>query len=239
MKLLICEDESLILKINNAYVEDYCEKRNLKIDKIVLKHKIDLEEDRKELQGVDMAILDIDLQDSVSGLDVAQYLRKRNPYVILIFITKHKNYALDACELYSCGFLQKPLKEEEFNQVFTRALLMYNGFYATKMNRMVKLHNKVIVKERSICYIEKVNRIKEIRVTTDQQTYIFRSTLKEMEVRLSECFIRINRAVLINAYQIYQMVDGTVEMSNGTTFPIQPKIERQIEAICSQLNIYY
>lgn len=59
MKILICEDDKLNLKINKAMVEDYLENRGIRKVKLVLKSKVNLITAKKELSDVDIAILDM------------------------------------------------------------------------------------------------------------------------------------------------------------------------------------
>ena len=43
MKVLICEDDNLTIKINNALLENYFEQRRMRMPEIVLKRTIDLD----------------------------------------------------------------------------------------------------------------------------------------------------------------------------------------------------
>ncbi len=60
---------------------------------------------------VDVAFLDIELR-SGSGLTLAKELRKINPKINIIFLTSYREYALDAWELDSSGYILKPLTVE-------------------------------------------------------------------------------------------------------------------------------
>ena len=237
MKILICEDDKLNLKINKAMVEDYLENRGIRKVKLVLKSKVNLITAKKELSDVDIAILDIDLQDQVDGLNIAQFVKEQNPYVALIFITSFDSYALDAWKLHSCGFLQKPVKIEDFKDVFTRALLQFNGLCITKMNRMIHLNSKISVKERNIYCIEKVSGTKDIKVTTNKETYVFRGTIKEVKEKLCSSFVQISRSVMINIHYIFKIENGVIELSNEKVFLIAPNKEKEVRELCSQMNI--
>lgn len=237
MKILICEDDKLNLKINQAMVEDYLEKRGIHKVNLLLKNKIDLIAAKKELSNVDIAILDIDLQDQVNGLNIARFVKEQNPYVALIFITSYDNYALDAWKLHSCGFLQKPVKIEDFKDVFTRALLQFNGLCITKMNRLINLNSKITVKERNIYCIEKVSGTKDIKVTTNKETYVFRGTIKEIQKKLCDSFVQISRSVIINIHYIFKIEGGVIELNNEKVFLIPPNKEKKVKELCSQMNI--
>ena len=156
MKILICDDDNLNLKLNRVMVEDFLEKRKIRHVEIIAVNYIDLDEDYRKLENLDIAVLDINLKDKVNGLTIAQVIKKRNPYVALVFITSYDTYALQAWKLHSFGFLQKPVKIEDFVQVFQKIMLQLNGVRITKMNRMISLNSKIMVKERDIYCIEKI-----------------------------------------------------------------------------------
>lgn len=234
MKILICDDDELNLKINRLLVEDFFEKRNIMNAQIIEKHKIDLDTDIKKLEDVDIAVLDIELQDEVNGLEIAQALQQQNPYIALVFITSYDNYAMDAWKMHSSGFLQKPVNAEDFKQVFQRIMLQLNGLRVTKMNRLVSLNSKVTIKEREIICIEKISDSKDIMVTTSKKTYVFRATIKEMQKILCDSFVRISRNTLINAHYIYRIESGIVELTNEKEFTLTTAKEREIKRFYSK-----
>lgn len=235
MKILLCDDDSLNLRINQVYVEDYLEKKGIHNATIIAKSKIDLNEEYEAVCNVDIAILDINLNDQITGLNIAQFIKKKNPYVALIFITSYDSYALDAFQLHACGFLQKPVIPEEFNEVFTRAILLLNGLHITKMNRIIVLNSKLSVKEKNIYCIEKVIGTKDIQVTTNTDVYTFRATIKEIQKRLGDSFVRVSRNALINIHYIVKIENGMIELVNERTFPIPVNKEKEIVALCSRV----
>lgn len=237
MKVLICEDDNLTIKINNLMLENYFEQRKMKLPEIIMKREIDLDTDKELIQNIDLALLDIDLQGDVNGILLAKEIKLMNPYVVLIFITSYDNYALDACKLQACAFLQKPLEEQVFDEAVTRALLFLNGLHITKMNRLIALNNHISVKERTIYSIEKISETKDIRVTTNSETYVFRGTIKEMEKKLSSAFVRISRSAMINIHYIFRMSNGMAELSNEKVFPVTPEKEKEIRMLCAKMNV--
>lgn len=66
---------------------------------------------------VDVAFLDIELQGS-SGLDLAKELTSLNPFVNIIFLTGHPEYAGEALDLFCSGYILKPLNKNKIrNQI--------------------------------------------------------------------------------------------------------------------------
>ena len=52
--LLICEDDNLTMKINNALLENYFEQRRMRKPEIVLKRTIDLDTEQDLFKNIDI-----------------------------------------------------------------------------------------------------------------------------------------------------------------------------------------
>ena len=65
----------------------------------------------------DVALLDIDMPKT-DGLTLARKLIALLPSINIIFITGHKEYSLEAHELYCSAFLLKPVGEKKLKQAF-------------------------------------------------------------------------------------------------------------------------
>ena len=61
---------------------------------------------------IDLAILDIEL-GKTSGFDLCNALLEINPCTRVIYLTAYPDYSLDAWKTDACGFLVKPLAEED------------------------------------------------------------------------------------------------------------------------------
>ena len=66
---------------------------------------------------IDVAFLDVNMPE-LNGIDLGQYLKELNPYVNLIFITEHSEYALVALALHASGYLIKPGKKPALQKEF-------------------------------------------------------------------------------------------------------------------------
>ena len=64
-----------------------------------------------ESHPVELAILDINMP-GMSGLSLAQTIREKNERAAIIFLTAHRQYALDAWAVHATGYILKPLTEE-------------------------------------------------------------------------------------------------------------------------------
>lgn len=71
-----------------------------------------------EHQTADVAFLDIQM-GSMSGLELAERLKRLHPDLHIIFVTGYQKYAVQAFRLHATGYLLKPVNEEELERELT------------------------------------------------------------------------------------------------------------------------
>lgn len=62
---------------------------------------------------VQIAFLDIELDDSMNGIELAKRLKELNSRINIIFLTSFGEYVQDAFDLYSSGYVRKPVTPEK------------------------------------------------------------------------------------------------------------------------------
>ncbi|MCD8109669.1 MAG: response regulator [Clostridiales bacterium] len=72
----------------------------------------------------DVAILDINMPGNINGINLGEILRQKNKRIKLLYCTGHADYAIDAFRLHANGYLQKPIRKEEFARELQYALQM-------------------------------------------------------------------------------------------------------------------
>ncbi len=58
-------------------------------------------------EEIDVAFLDVNMPE-LSGIDLGNYLVELNPFINIIYLTEHKEFAFDAMQLHASGYLLKP-----------------------------------------------------------------------------------------------------------------------------------
>ena len=71
--------------------------------------------------GVDVAVLDIHMPD-MSGLKLAEHLRKIDPQISILFITAFSQFALEAYDMHPTGYLLKPFDQARLSREIEYAL---------------------------------------------------------------------------------------------------------------------
>ncbi len=70
--------------------------------------------------SVDVILVDIVIQEE-NGIQVAKRFRSLYPEMIIIFMTSHPEYALEAFDLYALDYMVKPLSAERLHVTLERA----------------------------------------------------------------------------------------------------------------------
>lgn len=83
---------------------------------------------------------------SISGIEVARYLAQRYPHIIIIFMTKHKHYALTAFEMRAVDYLVHPITPVRLNKM-VRKLQALNEVLDLTQRIYIDVLGQVTVKD--------------------------------------------------------------------------------------------
>lgn len=159
----------------------------------------------------DVIFLDIEMP-VLNGFEM---LAKLEFHPTVIFATAYDQYAVKAFEKNSIDYLLKPIEEERLAKTMQRLRhdLIKNNFNAAKqavVNAPAKKISTlslqigeriILVKTEDIVYIEADEKYVFIH-TKDDKKYITDFTLKGLEEKLNNDFMRIHRSLIININQI-------------------------------------
>lgn len=159
----------------------------------------------------DVIFLDIEMP-VLNGFEM---LAKLEFHPTVIFATAYDQYAVKAFEKNSIDYLLKPIEEERLAKTMQRLRhdLIKNNFNAAKQavvnapaKKMSTLSLQIgeriiLVKTEDIVYIEADEKYVFIH-TKDDKKYITNFTLKGLEEKLNNDFMRIHRSLIININQI-------------------------------------
>ena len=230
LRVLICDDDVVNRKVNQIYVESFLQSRNITADCMTVSDLREIQ-DESVLRKIELAVLDIDLKGSpLNGIEIANKVKKLNPFLVVIFITRYENYALDAFRTYACGYLLKPYSEKDFNATMQNALVQINGIRATKRNkRTVKFQNgNVVLKEKDIISIERQPDSKEVKVVMNMGTELYYDSIVKVKERLSDSFLKVNRSVIVNMAFIDKIRNDVVILTNRNVYSIPARKKEEI-----------
>ena len=194
-------------------------------------------------QRPDLLFLDVQMP-GMTGFEVLAAVGARRMPVV-IFVTAHDRFALQAFEAQAVDYLLKPFGAERVNQALARARDFLAGGERRKLEQqfagllratsatrespciLVKKRERIIVlRPDEIDFVEAWGDYVRLRV--GQETHLLRGTLTDMERKLKpEGFVRIHRSRLVNWRRVREFVadrehDPVVTLVNGVRLEASP-----------------
>ena len=171
-------------------------------------------------QEIDLLFLDIELATDRSGLDgmaLARKIRKRatGTQPVIIFVTGYERYVFDAFDVGAFQYLLKPVDEEKFAQVFSRAVAQI-GTAREKPGRVLTLQSANTSKTvplDSIYYIESSNHKVELHLKDGE--FACYAKIGDLELELQDQFFRIHKGYLVNLSYVAGYSKTEVTLTNG------------------------
>jgi DNA-binding LytR/AlgR family response regulator len=228
INIVVCDDEIIALKIMGTYIEELAKKYKIDVDvtsflsgEKVIEHI--------ENNEIDIAFLDIDLK-SINGITVAAKILKKNPKVLTIFVTGHKEFAYDAFTVEAFSYITKPVDPDRLERIFKKAILYVFDLNSRKQRVPLIITEDNIKKKLNqsiIIYIERVEA-QSIIITKSSKHSVY-ETITSLSERLDENFLRINQGIIVNLTEVASMKGNQVKMKNGEVFPIGRTYSKEVK----------
>ncbi len=211
--IAICDDEQEFLKELRGYVKDYLKENKEFAEIVEYNQSRMLLYDIEEGKHFDLILTDIEMP-YIDGMSLASYIKQFLPEVLIVFITSHLKYAIDAYELTIFRYIPKKLLKDKFPNALRDAIhminLQANQYYTIEMpSRVEKIPYKKIL------YIQRVGKNSVIALTNQTETKVRKSLAKVYQDLESEDFIYIDQGTIVNLAHIMSVKEGTVELKNG------------------------
>ena len=182
----------------------------------------------------DVIILDIDLKSDISGLTLANIIRKNNKKAYIIFTTAHLEYTMVAYKYKTFDFLAKPVTLERLEETILR---LYDDVYSDSYN-FIKIDKKNgFIKSQDIFFIQKEG--KKAIFKTKEKDYEVYCSFSNISNLLPENFIRCHKSYIVNLDKI-----SSIQANNTIIFKenycnqcfIGPNYEKKITEVINYGN---
>lgn len=108
IKIAICDDDkNIAAKVENI-LEEIGKENLLKISIDVFYSGESLQKFYENGNTYDLIYLDIEMT-MLNGIEVAKYIRERDRYTIIIYISSHEEYLIQLFEVEPFRFIRKPI----------------------------------------------------------------------------------------------------------------------------------
>lgn len=230
LKTIVVDDESPARR----RIKELCEESS-EID--LIGEAANGEEALELIKRVDPDLVFLDVQmPFVNGVQIAERL---NQNVMIIFVTAHENFALDAFNNDVIDYLLKPFSNQRFYKAITKASNRYKERksleFQNKVGQLlntqkegrwlssIRIRQKGLEEEidvRDILFFRGNGNY--VDLVTSGKKYTYRSTMSGLEAQLdSSVFVRIHKSVIVNSHHVirsrYTGVNNEFEfrMKNG------------------------
>ena len=176
---------------------------------------------------IDLMICDIEMPD-ITGINFVKSIRNAP---LVIFVTSHRDYALDCYEVSPVDFLLKPLDLERFLKSIEKVRQrMLNPPETAKIEPYFFVRenlNYVQIAYKDVQYMQGQENF--LQIVTSEQTYLPILTISKMEEQLKgDDFLRVHRSYLVNRSAIRMITKNDVVLKSGKIIPIGEQYRSQI-----------
>ena len=123
MRILICDDDALIIEQLQKYIQIYFEDHGVKCPELVC--FFDGESLLADDGEKDILFLDIEMP-GMNGIYVGNELKKKNNNIIIFIVTSYSEYLDEAMRFHVFRYLSKPLDKQRFFRNMKDAVDLYN-----------------------------------------------------------------------------------------------------------------
>lgn len=193
LRIAVVEDDEECSDLLKEYIDRYCKENGEKARVISFSDGIDIASDYTA--EYDIIFLDI-VMKHMDGLKAAEYIRKKDKNVIIVFVTGDVSFAAEGYSVDASSFMVKPVSYNIFSRGMSRCIEKLK----TGRDRYVILAtedgiDRVPVDE--IIYIESQNH--KMIINTTVKYYCVYETMKSLVARLpKDQFSRCNNCYLVN-----------------------------------------
>jgi DNA-binding LytR/AlgR family response regulator len=190
-----------------------------------------------EKEKIDLAILDINISGSKTGIDIAREINSSHNFPF-IFLTSNSDSATvkEAIQVRPSAYLVKPFTKEELYSAIELALFSHEKLKKDISEENALFKKAFFVKDKGvtvriqfedILYFKSDHVYIEIFLKEDKKQ-IFRSNFNEVLSNLSSAFIQVHRSYIINAHYI-ESVSKTILKINNELIPIGEKYKEELK----------
>ena len=230
VKVAICDDDETVTSRMENILEGYAQEHAVHLDIGVFYNGEELiRYMEKNRETFDILFLDIEM-NGINGIETAKGIREMDKKALIVYVTSHDSYALEAYQVHPFHFLVKPLKEEAVCKCFEQAYIniapeeQYFEFTYKKNGYRKYVHD--------IMYFTSSKRVIQIHMA-DGAILEFYGKLDDVESTLENGkadFWRIHKSILVNSLFIFKKTFSYVELTNGEQLSISKSCAKELNA---------
>lgn len=183
-----------------------------------------------------LILLDIEIPNELSGLEIARRIRAFDTMIPIVFITNYSEYALQGYTVNALRYLKKPILEIE---LFPCLDIAYRHYILLHQDHSVLslFDAHVVLRYVEILYIEARSPNIEIKLVNNLKNIVVRYRLSKLaELLPSELFSFCHRSYIVNLAQIRTLKKSKLLLCNDEYLPIS---EKYADELIYKFNKYH
>lgn len=188
-----------------------------------------------ELNAPQLVFLDIDMGE-ISGIQLGEKIKALYKDTIIVYITAHEKYALEAFRVRAFHYLLKPLTVEKFNHVLAEAVRFIKKDSESKPVKTFAVQTKgeiICLPYSDICYFEKIGH--KIRVhTVTRDIYYYGNIIKLLAEIDTDTFIQCHQGYIVNVDKIRGFRDKTLFLDGNLQLPVSRSFTGKIKELLAR-----
>ncbi len=222
-KVAICDDEEFYLEEIEKHVSVFGNEMELSIVYRLFAGGDDLMQAIADGELFDFYLLDIDMP-GISGIDVAEQLRKTEKHPTICFITSYEDYTANAYQVKAEAYIMKPVKYLDLKEALSKMLILadYKKNSEEAKNRYLRLKTGsgyTTISIQRILYIEK-RRNQCIFHMVDGELTCY-ETLKNIYPKLNPGqFFFTHQGYIVNMEHVKEVDKEFVHLGNNIDVPL-------------------
>jgi len=228
--IAICDDNKKSVEILESKVSAWLKENHKRAEVHTYTQSQMLQYDIEEGQHYDLILSDIEMPQ-IDGMNLAAYMKRYLPDALIIFITYHLKYAVDAFELSVFRYIPKNMIGEKLSRALTDAVKMIelqeDDYYCIQAVRRVEK-----IPYRQILYIYRQGKNAVFSLKDGKETRVRKSLSQVFQELKSEDFFYVDRGDIVNLAYVMSIRNSMIELKDGSRFPIsQGKMEEVKEKL--------
>ena len=210
MRILICDDDELMIEQIQNYLKKYFEHNHLKCPETVCYS--DGESLLADKGDKDILFLDIEMP-GMNGIYIGKELKKLNENTIIFVVTSYSEYLDEAMRFHVFRYLSKPLDKQRFFRNLKDAIDLYNT-----MTVKIPIETKEGVYTLPASSIIAVEAIQGKRIvhTTQRDFESIYNMQYWINLLPKNCFFQTHRSFIINFEHVTDFDHTLVHMAGNT-----------------------
>lgn len=153
----------------------------------------------------DIIFLDVEME-RMNGIDTANFIRKQDENVIIVFVTNMAQYAIKGYSVKALDYLLKPITYYGFEHILTNSIELLKQsrksfLLVTNKDETTKIDTSTIM------FIESIGH--KVKIVTKDKDYFMAATIKDIENDLKnrKQFFRSNKCYIVNLAYVTKTVE--------------------------------